>query len=328
MSYQITVKSYQRVFRRPLRTAHGEWALREGFIVRVEQEGQIGYGEVAPIPDFGSETLAEAAEFLGELTQQAELEVPAELPCCAFALSAACAATETVQTTDLRNYPVSALLPAGKAGLPRANERLHAGYQNMKWKIGVAPIQHELSLAQRLLETLPTGHSVRFDANASLSPSELAQWLDLLKRFPQQTDYIEQALPCGQETVMAQAMQDSGVLIALDESLNGDNGNRWLKPGAWPGPLVIKAPLMGDVVQLAAQLKPVADQVVFSSVFETRIGLENSLRLADQLPRLSRPIGFDTVDAFDDALQSIKPCANIHPIDRQNYEPELIWNSI
>ena len=94
MSRQISVKPYRRAFRQPLRTAHGEWATREGFLVRVEQEGRVGYGEVAPLPEFGSETLAEATAFLEQLVSQPEIAAPANLPCCAFALSAAQVVTE------------------------------------------------------------------------------------------------------------------------------------------------------------------------------------------------------------------------------------------
>ena len=56
MSRQITVKPYRRAFRQPLRTAHGEWTTREGFLVRVEQDGCFGYGEVA-LPSFGRRVL-------------------------------------------------------------------------------------------------------------------------------------------------------------------------------------------------------------------------------------------------------------------------------
>ena len=48
----------------PVRTALGEWMLREGFILRLEDdEGVAGFGEVAPIPWLGSETLEAAESF-------------------------------------------------------------------------------------------------------------------------------------------------------------------------------------------------------------------------------------------------------------------------
>ena len=298
MSPQIAVKSYRRAFRRPLRTAHGGWATREGFLLRVEQDGQIGYGEVAPIPDFGSETIEAAAEFLQRLTRDPQLEVPAGLPCCAFALSAA----RSQLDSQPREYSVSALLPAGSAAQRLAWDKIDLGYRNLKWKIGVEPIAKELVTSRGLLEKLPSEVKVRFDANAALNRDDLERWLELFAEFPDAVDYLEQALPCGEEAVMAEYMQSSGVPFALDESLNAAGGVSFLAAGAWAGPLVVKAPLLGDIARLLDLLSPVAAQVVLSSVFETGIGLENALTLADALPEIQRPIGFDTVAAFDDDL--------------------------
>jgi O-succinylbenzoate synthase len=123
-------------------------------------------------------------------------------------------------------------------------------------------------------------------------------------------------------------MEATGIGIALDESLNGSDRERWLKPNAWAGVLVIKAPLMGELSQLADRLAPVAGQVVFSSVFETGIGLENSLRLADSLPQLFRSVGYDTIDAFNDELNYLQAAPTICASDRRSYDPELVWNLI
>jgi len=53
-----------------VRTAHGRWAVREGLLVRIERpDGTAGYGEAAPVPGFGSETVEAdeaAARALGE----------------------------------------------------------------------------------------------------------------------------------------------------------------------------------------------------------------------------------------------------------------------
>ncbi|MBL6919040.1 MAG: o-succinylbenzoate synthase [Puniceicoccaceae bacterium] len=350
MSRQISVKPYRRAFRQPLRTAHGEWAIREGFLVRVEQEGRVGYGEVAPLPEFGSETLAEATAFLEQLASQPEIAAPANLPCCAFALSAAQVVTErgipdpmknggaksqsASQVPDSRlvapprDYSVSALLPSGSTALRLADEKSKAGYRSMKWKIGVEPIAKEITTARSLLDSLPSPVRLRFDANAGLVANELEQWLEFLIPYREHVDFIEQPFTCGQEAAMADYMKASGIGIALDESLNGSDRERWLKPNAWAGPLVIKAPLMGELSQLAARLAPVAEQVVFSSVFETGIGLENSLRLADSLPHVFRPIGYDTVVAFNDELNYLQAAPAICASDRLAYDPESLWDLI
>jgi len=345
MSRKITVKRYGRRFRKPLRTARGEWALREGFLLRVETDAGVGYGEVAPIPEFGSETLAAAEAFLQRFVQDPGSAVPTGMPCCAFALSAAllmiaegrppCRPLKLGKPRSTRrsslpkkDYPVSAFLPSGSTALRTAEAKLALGYRNLKWKIGVEALGKELASARSLLESLPPGARLRLDANASLDRDGLAHWLTLLADFPEAVDYLEQPLPCGEEAAMAEAMASSGVAIALDESLNGSGGARFLEPGAWAGPLVIKAPLMGDVAALRAKLSPVAGQVVLSSVFETGVGLENALALADALPGTGRPAGFDTVGAFDDALNHIQPAPIICAADRAGYDPERIWNLI
>ena len=324
MKRQITVKPYRRRFRKPLRTARGEWALREGFLLRVETDGVIGYGEVAPIPEFGSESIKTAETFLRRLMHDPGLEVPGGLPCCAFALSAALHAPERPK----REYSVSALLPAGTAALGVAEEKTAAGYRNLKWKIGVEPSAKELVTCRRLLESLPPGATLRLDANASLGLGDLERWLELLVGFPAQVDYLEQPLPCGDEAAMAEAMEATGVPIALDESLNAAEGVRFLEPGAWAGPLVVKAPLMGDMAVLRARLSPIAGQVVLSSVFETGVGLDNALALADALPEMERPVGFDTVGAFEDTLNHLQPAPVICAADRAAYDPVQIWHSI
>tara|TARA_B100000989_G_scaffold39052_1_gene24776 strand:+ start:675 stop:1727 length:1053 start_codon:yes stop_codon:yes gene_type:complete len=350
MSRQISVKPYRRAFRQPLRTAHGEWATREGFLVRLEQEGRVGYGEVAPLPEFGSETLADAMAFLEQLTIQPEMAVPVNLPCCAFALSAAQIFAERGSLDLLKNgeasnqgasrvpisrliapprdYSVSALLPSGSAALRLAAQKSKAGYCNMKWKIGIDPIAKEISTARSLFDSLPSTVRLRFDANAGLAASELEQWVEFLIPYRERIDFIEQPLACGQEALMSDYMEASGLCIALDESLNGSDRERWLKPNAWAGALVIKAPLMGELSQQADRLAAVAKQVVFSSVFETGIGLENSLRLADSLPQFFRPIGYDTMDAFNDGLNYLQAAPTICTSDRRAYDPDLIWNLI
>jgi O-succinylbenzoate synthase len=98
---------------------------------------------------------------------------------------------------------------------------------------------------------------------------------------------------------MATFAAESGIPIALDESLNGVAGDRWLRD--WEGPLVVKAALMGDPNRLIARLRPRASQVVLSSVFETGVGLANTLQVADALPEINQPIGFDTSN-FGDML--------------------------
>ena len=331
MGRRFSFQAYQRIFTKPLRTARGAWSVRQGFIVCVEDESGVGYGEIAPIPEFGSETLAAAEDFLWGLVADSELAddlaALAALPCCAFGLSSAQGQMlSNPASVGRRNYEVAALLPAGAAGLRVLQAKLARGYETFKWKVGVDFAEVEQSLFQKMMARLPTGARLRLDANCGFSITDLESWLWVLQRYADQVEYLEQPLTVGQESLMAEYAESFGVPIALDESLNSAAGWQWLRE--WRGPLVVKPALMGDIAALVERLRPVAERVVISSVFETAVGLENTLRIADQLPDYKLAIGFDTLTAFADGLSAQKSAPIISAAERTGLTSETIWKQL
>ncbi|MEG4571461.1 o-succinylbenzoate synthase [Microcoleus sp. N3A4] len=94
MLYQFEFRSYQRKFKRPLQTSHGIWDIREGIILRlVGENGRIGWGEIAPLSWFGSETFDQALDFCNSLSANLSEEmifaISAELPACQFGFESA-----------------------------------------------------------------------------------------------------------------------------------------------------------------------------------------------------------------------------------------------
>lgn len=332
MVRRFSSQMYQRPFVGPLRTARGEWSVREGFIVRVEDDTGVGYGEVAPIPEFGSESVEAAGAFLRRLAAAPELAEDrlalASLPCCAFGVSSALASLGPRRRASLPDYKVAALLPAGRGALAAAIGKVAAGYETFKWKIGVEAPAREQAIFRELDGLLPAGTQLRLDANGGLSLAELEAWLDFLQVYRGRVEYMEQPLAIGREAEMARYGAGSGIALALDESLHGAGGERWLAAGAWPGPLVVKPALAGDCGELIERLRPVAARVVFSSVFETHIGLENALAVADALPEPGGAFGFDTSDTFEDSLAGLPSSALIRATDRAAFTPTSIWKRL
>lgn len=329
MELRFEHRAYRRTFRRPLVTAHGEWAVREGFILRYEQSGVVGYAEVAPLPEFGTETVEAAGAMLARLTAEPGLAIPESHPCCAFARSMMALGDKAVAGGGgLADRPVAALLPAGERALLAAAQMLASGYTTLKWKIGVQEVETELAILRDLLAQMPGGVRLRIDANGGLTQGDLARWLGVLAEQPGKIEFLEQPLPPGREALMAEMSVAAGVPIALDESLNGPLGARWLRPGAWAGPLVIKPLLMGPAPQLVASLKPVADQLVLSSVFETAVGVQNVLSLAAHWSESLYALGFDTREAFDDSwsVAGGGPRLLSAPITQAGLEQ--IWNEL
>ncbi|MGL5033342.1 MAG: o-succinylbenzoate synthase, partial [Microcystaceae cyanobacterium] len=85
---------YQRPFTIPFKTHHGVWSIRTGIIVILEDEkGRISKGEIAPLPDFGTESLSEAFAFCNQLPSTFSTEIinsiSDSLPCCQFGFGSA-----------------------------------------------------------------------------------------------------------------------------------------------------------------------------------------------------------------------------------------------
>jgi O-succinylbenzoate synthase len=318
----IAYEPYLRRFGRPLQTSGGEWAERRGFLLRFQAGERVGYGEVAPLPEFGTERYEAAESFLKELVKNPERVAGGELPCCAFALSAARAQCFGGTRRADRAYPVAGLLPAGEGAVGVLQNKIGAGYQSFKWKVGVGSPAAEQAIFEALVDGLPSGVRLRLDANGGWSREVLADWLEFLKPRRDRIEYVEQPLAPGGEAEMEAMRAKYGIEIGLDESLNGEAGAQWID--RWEGVLVVKAPLMGEYGALVERLRPLSKRVVLSSVFETGVGLLNSLALGDALPEMNRALGFDTLH-FSDGLEGRSEGAVIRASEIAQMNPESIW---
>ena len=336
----LAVRSYCRPFYQPLRTAHGPWGQRAGLLLRFEDErGQVGFGEVAPLPWFGTETLAAARDFCDRWPQQFSPTmlnfIPDTLPACQFGFSAAPC---LIKTASMPTYPLSqallqpgeregqmlvqppqpdpreicALLPAGQAALNSWQPLWQRGHRTFKWKIGVATVEAELSLFQKLVKVLPATAQLRLDANGGLTPQAAAAWLQACDRAPVPIEFLEQPLP--PEMMLDWLPKVKGqcqTAIALDESVatfqqlqqayeRVENQVIYvLKPAiaGWPHRLL-------DFC-LRHQL-----DVVLSSALETPIGRDHALRLAQMLWAkgiAKRALGFGVAHWFVDNWEVLSP---------------------
>lgn len=268
LSFQFRV--YQRSFRQPLRTAHGLWSLRQGLIVRLATlNGQVGYGEIAPLPDFGTETLAEAIAFctaLGPtLTPEAIAAIPVALPATQFGLGCAWEMLQAERSPLglglLTPAPaqICVLLPVGAGALQAWQAPYAQGHRTFKWKIGVASLAQELAEFAQLCQQLPPDASLRLDANGGLSVAQAKQWLaacdrlrDQHKRHAQRAfyavasvEFLEQPLPPCQWTALQTLSQEYQTPIALDESVATVQQLWDCWQQGWRGLFVVKGAIAG-----------------------------------------------------------------------------------
>ncbi len=331
MRYRFHFKAYRRAFAQPLRTAHGLWAEREGLFVRLEaNDGQIGYGEVAPIAGFGNETLADAAEVCRRLSDDVtddELDaIDARLAGTRFAFAAARNSSPPTTASAAKRVPVAALLPAGRAVLEVLPERLAAGFLCCKWKVGVGRAEDELVLLDDVLAMLPPYVTLRLDANGSWDRRTASRWLAACAERP--VEFVEQPLAPKDDVGTLGLAADFPVPLALDEAVAGlDSAREWQARG-WRGIFVIKPALAGPLPELKAWLAQTRPDVVFSSAIETALGRSQLLRELLPLEATTRALGFGVGGIFGDRTWDgpvIGPLLDASWCDL--VDPEALWNA-
>jgi O-succinylbenzoate synthase len=333
VTHRLTHRRYRLPFLRVVRTAHGPWREREGLLVRLEDEaGRAGYGEVAPVPSFGTETLAEAGEVLAGLGDRVNAAALAGIGerfgCVRFALAAALEGDGGGPAVAER-LPVAALLPAGRAAFAAADEARDKGYVAFKWKVGVLDASDELAMLDDLLARLPGGAQLRLDANGAWTTRQAAKWLERCAERP--IEFVEQPVAARSVDALAGLAGDFPTTLALDESVAGLASLRaWLERG-WPGVVVVKPALAGAPASVLALLAEHQADAVFSSAFETSVGRRAALRTAFRFQgrRPPRALGFGVVPLFKDGRFEGLPAApfvSAEDVSRMNLEEA--WNAL
>ena len=303
---KFSFRPYRRRFKPPLRTNHGIWDVRDGIIIRLINDSDVGYGEIAPISWFGSETREQALDFCHqlptEISEEVIFSIPDRLPACQFGFESAwenincCRSVHMyVPTTSL---PYSALLPAGKAALSTWQSLQTSGYSTFKWKIGVYPIAEELAIFHHLTHVLPEGVKLRLDANGGLSYDEANLWLYncdniMATGVGVEIEYIEQPLAVENLTEMQELSYHYATAIALDESVATLNQLEACYQQGWREIFVIKPSIAGSPKRLRKFCQERKIDVVFSSAFETIVGRQAALKLAAEISiNRCRAVGF------------------------------------
>ena len=287
---------YRHPFRQPLKTHHGLWQVREGIIVSLRnQQGKIGWGEIAPLAWFGSETLAEAIAFCHSLkspiSAEAIYSIPDTLPSCQFGFESAWEMLVSDSDPHKTKSPIrfSYLLPSGASALTAIEA--YDSAEVFKWKIGIDSSAIEMTLLERLLPKLPTGSQLRLDANGGLTVSTARSWLRLCDRLPI-IEFLEQPLPTAQ---FSQMLNLSGLFhtpIALDESVATVSQLASCFHRGWPGFFVIKPAIAGSPRRLRQFCRKHRPNIIVSSVFETKVGREAALNLAQDIAPAQLAVGF------------------------------------
>ncbi len=338
MDYGFECFRYRRPFRLPPRGDDAVWRVREGILLRlVAPDGRRAYGEVAPLPAFGSESVGRAEQYLngfeGQIRGDQVLVVPEKFPCCRFALESALTDLESdrereeaLEAASPRRLPVAGLVPGGRDPRERVNVLLNEGYRTLKWKIGVRPYEKERDWFRRIREVVPPEVRWRLDANGALDVATVERWDRELEGVA--VEYLEQPLPVGQTDSLLALARDLALPFALDEEVGTVPSLIEWRDRGWKGIFVVKPAIAGSPVALKEFIREESRRVVFSSALETGIGMRHALAIALAHGNEKSAVGWGTGALFDD--DGLSPClgASVSDSTVAGIDPHAVWNKL
>ncbi|MBC8214410.1 MAG: o-succinylbenzoate synthase [Candidatus Marinimicrobia bacterium] len=272
----------------PLITAGETFLRREGFIISLRTNEFVGYGEIAPLPGFSSETkqhCLDAIEKIQNSISQTEIDFTINelfeivdnhsnnIPSVKFGFETA--------VLDIASQMSEIFLAQYLNPNARNKIKVNALFGSseiwdnptVKIKIGIKPIEDELELLQMAKMKFGEQTSFRLDANGSMDFQTAVKFCNDIQYF--NIDYLEQPLPRKDLDGLAELRQQTDIQIAVDESLTTLNSAQNIIDKNSADVFVIKPMVSGGfresqkIIDIAKQHKI---RTVITSSLETAIG--------------------------------------------------------
>lgn len=330
--YRFEWRVCRRPFLKPLQTAKGEWRERVTLIVRLDDEnGRHGYGEVAPLESFGSESVDYAAQCLRTLGARQDLtsmlRIVPQFRATRFGLLSAFADLQGWTARD-QEFSRAVLLNLDAAAEEGCRRAAADGFSLAKIKIGSAAPEWERERLRLLIKSLPNAFRLRLDANGSMDLQTLEAWAE---DFSGESciECLEQPLPPDLSLQQAQRLKvlHRRLPLALDESVSSaPNWQHWVQDLGWPGLLVLKPSVFGSLDECRQAIKGQSERIILSSAFESLVGLRSLLRLAAEF-ELKRPLGLGTVDYFAEQVDLFGQ-VTVHSEVLKSAQMDALWESL
>ena len=232
---------------RPLGTARGDIARREGFVVTVEPAGNrseaVGVGEATPLPGWteshedcaaaldavsdGDGTDAPLGALRAESTPAARHGVSLALADAAArdagrSLAERLANEADVDASPAAAVPVNATVGDGSPAetVAAATQAVDEGFDCLKLKVGARDVDEDVERVRSVREAVGDAVSLRADANGAWDREAARRALDALAAFD--LAYVEQPLPADDLDGLAALRGEArggAVPVAADESV-------------------------------------------------------------------------------------------------------------
>jgi O-succinylbenzoate synthase len=297
---------------------------RIGWILSLEDDGQHGLGEVAPLLGFSQETHEEAGMQLRVIVSQwvshHSIDDTKLFPsvACGFSFALAELNGELPTAAQCKTTPLCFGDPDDLVAR-LANQSAPLA----KMKVGLYEPIRDGMITTVFLEAVPN-LSLRLDANRQWTLPKALMFADYVPSVLRaKISFIEE--PCQTPEQSLAFAKETGINIAWDETTREDDFT--IVPQSGVVGMVIKPMLIGSLsrcLEMIKQAHAIGWQVVISSSLESSLGLHQLARLANWQTPKALP-GLDTLSLFQMQLHTPWPeCAL--PIQTLNDLP-IVWDS-
>jgi o-succinylbenzoate synthase len=318
-----TLYTYSLPLVKPLKMKGSEQNNRDGLIIELEDKNGIkGFGDAAPFLGLHKETLQNIIdEIKNILLKFSNLEINTKeelfsqlssLPKCAPSLMFGLewslidwfAKTKNINPGQLFNpgpnqkiWLNTLLTGTSKEVINQAKALKNTGHRSIKLKVATRSLEDDITLVHTLDEIFEGKISLRLDANQSWRFKDAVRFGKAVRAAT--IEYIEE--PCASPELFADFYFETGLNYAFDETLVQPVFTK-IRNFTGLSTLILKPSVIGSLQQIKKRTDWAKEKnlkIVFSSTFESGIGLWAIAHLASAFGEKNVDNGLDTFHWFE-----------------------------
>ncbi len=249
--------------RQPWQSSRGTLTERRGHLLRLtDADGRTGWGDCAPLPEFGIDEHA-ARAFAEDCARQDLAAQQAGVSLGQWLRGKPIASTVAV------NLNFGPIFTVDRDNLQWAAEQ---GFAIVKCKVGHDALDDEIAALHRLAHDLPSAIRLRLDANGAWTAADARRFVDACAGLP--VDGLEEPLAAPDQRTLADLQARAAFPLAIDESVHLLDNAFFQAPAVRR--IVLKPARHGGLVPAAklAELAQAAQvELVITSALESACGL-------------------------------------------------------
>lgn len=278
---------YSLPLRRPWQTSRGTLTERCGRLLRLtDADGRTGWGDCAPLPEFGLDEAA-ATAFAEDCARQDLAAQQAGVSLGQWLRG------EPIASTVAVNLNFGPIFKVDRDNLQWAAEQ---GFAIVKCKVGHDALDDEIAALHRLAHDLPSAIRLRLDANGAWTAADARRFVDACAGLP--VDGLEEPLAAPDQRTLADLQARAAFPLAIDESVHLLDRAFFQAPAVRR--IVLKPARHGPLatsIALANQAATAGLEVIVTSALESACGLAALAHVAAALaPDATH--GLATADLF------------------------------